>query len=584
MNKILLIAMLMILAIAITACNHGGSDGDVAEVVTDLYVESLPVEAPPKEIDYQIVFTRPDAYMTMFGYVATTQVDNVSFFFREDDHEFNAQFVNTTMELLSVIDTYITLPERMLSIRLTDGDITNYKFDTRITRSITINCHSDKSTFGWLVHCLYIGRIPVWLAAGIEAVAKSDIGLFTPDYTDMVPPDGFGDYLFSPGFWNTELGERGVNTAYRFVRHLIETDELEALIGLFEINHDDWECANVQANQLFQSLFGRDMDNSIRLVFHAMRGRTAHGAYTLFITSDMCNYYFIFDCFSDTEDNLMVLVDALDMATLFTVDWYSKFKEFEFVPINVNAFVSGSPSLSNIGGVAFNNHVQLNRVAVNINMLITMVHEVSHIMNQMTEMAPIIPLDEGLATALGLLFLSSEHAESIPPSFLLQTPNSEVLLFGEADRSQDMLIYSRSRILIEHYIAYYRLNYTDYVYGGGPYGSDSYGSIGFLWRYTDPYEEGHIAEINTYSTAASFVLYLLATYGEEMYIQVHENADNFINVYGRTIHELIEEWRAFLIDLSYTERDVFKFFYDFDKEHYADNPNVTWVSIDWDAR
>ena len=572
MKTILLIIMLMILAFVITACNNAGGDGDVAEVITDQYVAT-----PLEEIDSQIEFAHPDAFMAIFGYVATTQVDNVSFFFREDDHEFNIQFVNTTTELLSVIDTYITLPERMLSIRLTDGDIANYEFDTR---SITINCHSDESTIGWLVHCLYFGRIPIWLAAGIEAVAKSDLGLFDPDYTDMEPPNDFGDYLFSPGFWYTERGERGVNTAYRFVRHLIEIDELEALIGLFENNPDDWEYANAQANQLFQSLFGRSMDNSIKLAFYATRGRAANGAYVLSITSDMCNYYFIFDCFSDTADNLMVLVNALDLATLFTVDWYSSFREFEFTPINVNAHVSDLP----IGGIAFHNYIQINRVVENLNMLIIMIHEVSHIMNQMADMAPIIPLDEGLAEALGLLFLSSEYAENLPPSFLLQTPGSEALLFGEIDRSQDMLVYSRSRKLVTHFVAYYRLNYTDYVYGGGPFGNDSNGSIGFYRRYMNPYEVGHIAEINTYSTAASFVLFLLETYGAEMYMQVHGDVDNFINVYGRTIHELIEEWRAFLIDLSYTEKDIFMYLYNTGKEHYADNPNVTWVNIDWDAK
>ena len=55
-------------------------------------------------------------------------------------------------------------------------------------------------------------------------------------------------------------------------------------------------------------------------------------------------------------------------------------------------------------------------------------------------------------------------------------------------------------------------------------------------------------EISSYRTSASFVLYLLETYGGQAYLQVHHNLDNFENIYGITIHEMIIRWQDFLDD------------------------------------
>ena len=51
-------------------------------------------------------------------------------------------------------------------------------------------------------------------------------------------------------------------------------------------------------------------------------------------------------------------------------------------------------------------------------------------------------------------------------------------------------------------------------------------------------------------TSASFVLYLIENFGEELYAQVHFDTRNFEDVYGMSLYEMILEWRRFLANFG----------------------------------
>ena len=521
-----------------------------------------------------IVFSEAGVAMALHGYTTVSQIGTMSFYFKYDDYKVNSYFIHTTKELLSTIENYIILPRHPLRLRLTDGDITNYAFDPL---NLAIYSHSDKNTLGWVVNFMFSGRIPVWLSVGIEAVAKSDMGLFMPDYYTITVPDHFGDLLFNPGFWGTEINKNAINIAYHFVRYLIEINELESLIEEYLRLQNGWDQANVLASQMFYNYFAYELDTAIVLDYMSTISTSAHNGYRLTIPSYLNVYNFIFSCFSQYRENIMNYIYALDTETLFVINWYSQFIDFEFTPINVNVFARTiNPQFGGLADFS-GNLINIYQFWVGAGMHGIMAHEVSHAINGQINRQPIAPLDEGLANVLMFQFFESEYNETY--MFFL-TVNYIQDNFGSDHRRMELLTNTWLRDMDMHFRAYYRLNHTDYVHGGGPFGTGSNGNIGFVVRYTNPNAEYHIAAINTYTTALSFVHYLITTYGAEYYMQVHWDVNNFENVYGKTIFELIEEWRSFLINLAVEEWDIFNELRDMAKElHelYSDpRSNITW--------
>ena len=545
-KKITLVLMLLFFVVNLSACGQEDEESD------------------------PIIFSEVGVAMALHGYAITAQIETMSFYFRYDDYELNSYFIHTTKELMASIENYITLPRHPLRIRLTDGNIANYAIEPLY---LAIYSHSDKNTLGWVVNFMFSGRIPVWLSAGIEAVAKSDIGLYTPDY-HSVSMYNFGDLLFAPSYWGTEINNNAINTSYHFVRHLIKANELERLIEKYLSPQYGWDEANILVRQLFYSYFGSDLVTSTVLNYVNVRPNSVHTTYSLTVSSELNVYNFVFSCFSQYRKNIMRYVEALDTETLFAINWYSEFIDFKFSPINVNvfAYVTANPR---VGGWADprGNLIHIYQFWYGAGGIGVIAHEVSHSINGQIGKLPIAPLDEGLADTLRIKFFASDYVETY--MFIL------TMDYLKDDPSRlELATDIRLRELNMHFRAYYRLNHTDYVRGGGPFGGGFNGEIGFVSRYKNPDSEGHIAAINTYSTALSFVYYLIMTYGAENYMQVHWDIDNFESVYNRTICEAIEEWRSFLIELAIEEWDVFNELRDMAKEMYANGGNVTW-SENW---
>jgi len=69
---------------------------------------------------------------------------------------------------------------------------------------------------------------------------------------------------------------------------------------------------------------------------------------------------------------------------------------------------------------------------------------------------------------------------------------------------------------------------------------------GFIEGIYPQFLPNFIMELSTYITAESFTIYLLETHGKEKFSQVYFHIENFENVYGITLQEMIDRWLEFL--------------------------------------
>lgn len=210
-------------------------------------------------------------------------------------------------------------------------------------------------------------------------------------------------------------------------------------------------------------------------------------------------------------------------ATNFTIDFIAQFREFESRNITFQIWY-GEGNLVFGGGGGL---MAIDRVVL-FNLLSVMVagHEVVHaVMHQIGEPRPIRPLEEGFADFINDTFNKSEDFDHSLPY------HDEI--YGEGFIRH---AYSFYYDYLWHFAAHYRLTNHDYraIH------------VGFGTFYTSVSAPDHIAAINTYATATSFVIYLVETYGMDNFMKVLWDVDNFINVYGQDIHGMIEEWRRFL--------------------------------------
>jgi hypothetical protein len=432
-----------------------------------------------------ISFSVPTPTRQIDGYIRESRIGNRVYFFRSDNEDIYRSFISHVERLIPAVENIITFPPT--------GQLVNiYHFN-----------HEDMHTIGWLTSFLSSQRLPIWLCAGIEVLAR---GLYIPMHDGII--ENFGDFHFAPfwSLWDIEQLEKAVATAYRFVNFLIENEALDELVELFM--ERNLSTAYEKAEAHFYSFAGKPMVTGIALELGApsteqgfiMRKSTQWGDYT-FVFSSFRQRMSIYD--------MQRYIAYIDKATYVVVDWLSDFFEGfndDFVPINHRIYYG----LVSIGttpncGYADWTRNQIVYAGLSHRFPYIALHEIVHILDFRLGGMSFEPFTEGLAHLLDDYFAE----------------------FGGIGFGN-----------------YHRRAYTMLAAGGYGHMNDL-GGPGANFNERNP---RFIPELTMRITATSFVQYLIETYGGEKYFQVHwsRNFRDFENVYGATIHELILRWREFL--------------------------------------
>jgi len=171
--------------------------------------------------------------------------------------------MENTESLIAAISNFLPSVSGLPEIHMT-SDIQEYRIGQD---SITISLDTI-NTFGWLAFALSAtetdNHLPIWLAAGIEALAASQIGIFTPydAAAENLITGRFGDLNFIPVAWEGNHQE-AIDTAYHFARYLQDGEHLAALISLYADSYR--EAADYMAAELFYSFAGGTMESGTRL-------------------------------------------------------------------------------------------------------------------------------------------------------------------------------------------------------------------------------------------------------------------------------------------------------------------------------
>ena len=494
------------------------------------------------------VFEETDSSMQLRGFNYVTRVGDRFYYFEDANFNANIAFIDKNEKVINEISGFADLGRPPLIFQF--AEVTD---SSPIISSGIVLTHNNDNTRGWLVHRWSNGSIPMWLSAGIEAVALSNIGEFEASDSPYIP-EHFGDLLLSPGNWGTTVQAQSIDSAYHFVRYLMDIEAFDEIVSL--LRADD-ETTNEALNAHFYGFSSGMQVNPFQYTLFVPLA-TAGAVYNIVMSTDWATYCFIFNSFEQYLDNdrIMMYVAYSDDGIEFVYNWHSLHFDFEFIPIRrANLLYSHARSGGGWAG-QFNNEFTVYNIS-RVGNIYLVVHEAVHVIDiQISSASPyhsfsFIPFTEGLAMALSDRHAIADfdnfgmyraHVERLPVD-MWKDEQSELLynMFGTEnafDYFYERFIEGFDIIGTSHFYAYRYLYHRETLED----------PLSDLWQpLFNPDVSPYIA---SYVTANSFVNYLLDTYGDEMYAQVHLNVDNFENVYGITLHEMIDRWKGFLKDFG----------------------------------
>jgi len=488
-----------------------------------------------------------------FGRHISTTVNNRSYFFPNEDYEANTFFVYTTESIIYELKEINAL-----------GDVPIWIFYANDPARRHINLagiainHDDPTTIGWIVAASTGGYIPIWLATGIEAVARSNAGVFTPINVDM--PDYFGDMHFQPAVWGSDDQLQSIHAAYHFAQYILESGHFAELFEMYL--NGEVDLANDLANNLMYSFAGNRLDVRFLLNYFDAEGfgvlRNRIPRYSIHASTDMGIYRFLFENFDEhlSFETLVSYLEYSNDSIRFVKDWFAEITDFEWEPMVVD-LVYGICNRGNHGYIGHNAEILHYRVGGRPPT--SMAHEAVHLMSLRlgNYSFAIRMLEEGLAVALQYKHITYDwYNEGLKHKNTLyfqgnseeRYPNVARHFYGifrneeAASHAARIFLYDFNATRNKHWQAYYLLNISETGIGTGD-----------LWDTTHPIAP----ELGSYTTAGSFVAFLIETYGAEKYLQVHHGtplrdaAGNwtfslFEDVYGITIGEMVQIWLEFL--------------------------------------
>ena len=212
----------MLFLLAVSSCGSRGNEpveqADKGEPDMQIYEDAA------LEFDFaDLEFEEAGHVQRMWGFEVSATVGDRTYFFTAHDEEgwdflplvsepANVAAIRAVEAMIKAVEGMVDLGATPLRIFWVDG-WRQYQF--RATTEVTIN-FDDMNTFGWFVYVWSGGSLPMWLSAGLEAVARADTGSFAPDAI------GPGEFLLcDSGFAHVHWGdpiavaERGGGRAFR---------------------------------------------------------------------------------------------------------------------------------------------------------------------------------------------------------------------------------------------------------------------------------------------------------------------------------------------------------------------------------
>jgi|GEM_PF-4619598 len=345
-------------------------------------------------------------------------------------------------------------------------------------------------------------KLPFWLLAGVEAMVRRDLqgDWVNPISSTLnIPPD-FGDLSFFPSSRGSFSHIRAINTAYHFVVHLIENNYFPEIVQLF--TNGDRHTADNMVAEIFYDFARQPLDGVVML--HYGRRIPGFARVSMYEEFSIAHFEFRDGNKYDMPENILRAYtrnSQFNEITRIIYEWFKRYADrpWSFARIIHTIHIGRPPRphpdfpgsiAAAFGGGGSTVFYGTSRLYPRI-----VAHETTHAMDdQIFRRRSITPFYEGLAG------------------------------------------------FFEHYAAGVRCNHTRVTLAQ----INNIGELGgFRSRYF-PANPHFIREIATYATSASFIQFLIETYGGAKLMQVYFNVSNFENVYGITLREMVDRWVDFI--------------------------------------
>jgi len=237
-------------------------------------------------------------------------------------------------------------------------------------------------------------------------------------------------------------------------------------------------------------------------------------------TKDMLTVNFVFEHIGDliSLDDIEQYIAYISDAKMFVTDFFTQHRNFELSPIEITINYTNTNTFPL--DMSLPRRIYINDKSYVSATPALLAHAV--LLDIDSENLPVGALRHGISNYLRINFNASDN-------FTHVLPHTDA-----GDRSKRQEHYRNLRINGSHALAYNHFangypNYFSYNSSAGNF------------------------NIGTTDTAHSFGLYLIDTYEVEYFLDAIWNVENFVNVYGRDVHGMIDEWMIFLKDLFSTE-------------------------------
>jgi len=478
----------------------------------------------------------------MRGFAEMASVYGRSYFFRTQDTEANRAFVYSAEQILRELAGLFPLDAKLrndMRLELATNE-SEYRFTppSHALADYALSIRTEYlNTMGWLAHAKSSMYLPMWLSVGMEAVARSEIGLYMPQQAPQFSAN-FGDIYFSPAYWGSIELYSNVAAAYHFTRFLMTEGYLSSVVSGYMGN--DYITANYLAAAAFYRFAGEYALclTSQRLIF------TMTDRYHITIHTEMAYYNFVFASFDEhlTSVRIIDYVNYMDGGIQFTVDWYKAWADFAFTPMYVYIFYNPERA----GGAAFSPwRIHLYSIPRFGHHSIS--HEASHLLTSLILQdydKIFAPFDEGLA-----FYLMAKYGIHDRYGFGIGYKYRRYL--ANLDYDEGFISFDNSLAITNNLIDDFNFFGFDHFYAYLVLGGYFDGHCLLNWLSTpiglamlEQYES--INYIATFETSASFVTYLIEQHGADAYMQVHFDVSSFENVYGISICEMIGRWLMYL--------------------------------------
>lgn len=493
----------------------------------------------------ELTFESIDSIAT-FGFVSKTSTENAEYYFNTTNDSHNKAFVNQTEIIIRNMQDYLDIPRKEKTIQIylnRDGEV---PFNNSLTRIVV--SEDRENSQGAIVSYLSDYKLPAWLCVGLELYWQDDREegespeLFVGSIRKWIEtaksweyPD-FGDAWFIPNYLEEEIVGEAQQIALMFIQYLDQEKQLESVVDIFlKDRNEDLNLLGQYWSEFIETP-NTAMDTSYRYIF-------SYEEIWFEVHTGKVNARYKKEDWNHRQ--VVEYQNYLNQGVRYVENWMNYTLNY---PLTFTIYPHKNAYKPNYGGLTYQSG---DDYAIELYQVFEVppyraVHETVHAITfQMGMFSDFYPLTEGLAEALMYEFEAEKR-------LYVYNKSKEDLIFAYERRNENALLYN----VIQNYEKYSGQSYQPsnpidliavmHVWANMASRKGWENPLDSLkYKAVDPdYNE----DLNDYNKAASFVHYLIQTYGKEKFMVIYADMTKVKETYNVGLDSLIQEWKNFLND------------------------------------